>query len=276
MFAVFTETPPPPRGYFARRRAQRFGAFPAVEEKRAGGALFYVIKSETGSLGRDWALVRDAAGDAAGRILFPRDVIPDPTYMVPCRPQALCDRLLLNAAVRALRMAHLLPARLKIALIDPSGVYAPLAGELLALTDNVYAVTQNAGRYDRLSDGWLANLGILPVVTKDRYYLDSVCAIIAPDGLDGLSVPENALLFSPKEFGGLFADTDCFTLPQPYLSALPPNISPADFGGALYEFCAVKALGNMAPGVLTDGIRRYTLRDLANRLADALSNPLNP
>jgi len=269
MFAVLTEVPAPHRGWLARRRARKSGVFPLVTEKRVQGARYYLIESETGDFGRNWELIKEVAGDANHRILFPRGLIPR-AGMIPCKPTALQNRLFQNGVMAVLKAASIPAGQLKIALFDPDGFYTQLAGAMLTLTDYVYVVTQRAEKYVRKSDEFIKNLGILPIVTKDQTYLDTAAVTVAPSGLAGFAPPGNSLLFAP-EAGGLFTDSNCLSLPAAFCAQTPPQIAPVDFAGALYEFCAVYELGTLIPSAFTDGFRKIPIPAAAQMVAQTVN-----
>ena len=126
-------------------------------------------------------------------------------------------------------------------------------------------------------------LGAGLIVTGEAGCLDSVAAVLAPEGLTGgrrreggaLVRPLNRLFFSGQAQSsfGLTLDGSCIRLPAPYESLVPPGVSRLDFAAALYDSARPKALARLLPSYICREGLRIPLRAAAAMMAQAVRRP---
>lgn len=281
MFAVLQPAAGRPAGIrgrlFSRRR-------PAVEIRagRAGGIPFVLLMARCKKGRMDWGKIYRAAGREAGRLVLPAGLTPPPGCGVIGYDSSLYRRILLaNAFFRC--MASCSPRELSVALVDWEGRYGSLALELLARAGTVRVVTGRPEVYEVYEEEARRLLGAGLIVTGEAGCLDSVAAVLAPEGLTGgrrreggaLVRPLNRLFFSGQAQSsfGLTLDGSCIRLPAPYESLVPPGVSRLDFAAALYDSARPKDLARLLPSYICREGLRIPLRAAAAMMAQAVRRP---
>lgn len=281
MFAVLQPQAWGPDGLRGRLFAWRRPAV-AIREARAGGIPYALLLARCKKGRMDWGKIYRAAGREAGRLLLPFGVTPPPGCGITGYDGGLYRRLLLaNAFFRC--MASCTPRQLSVALVDWEGRYGSLALELLARAGTVRVVTGRPEVYEVYEAEARRLLGAGLVVTEEAGCLDSVAAVLAPEGLTGgrrreggaLVRPLNRLFFSGEADAafGLTLDGGCIRLPAPYESRAPFGVSPLDFAAALYDSARPKDLARLLPAYLQKEGRRIPLRTAAAMMAEAVRRP---
>ena len=243
MFAVLQPVEDKNAGFLKRLRAWRKPPV-RLEERRAGDIRYAVLYARCKNGQPNWSRVYRTAGREAGRLILPEGCAPPPGCGVCGYDSGGFRRLMLvNAFFRCLDSAD--PRLLSVALVDWEGRYGELALQLLRRAAAVRVVTGQEALYEEYTERARRELGAGLIVTGEAGCLESVTAVLAPEGLTGrrrveggaLVRPLNRLFFSGEEGApfGLTIDGKCVRLPEPYESLLPAGVDRLDFAAALYD-----------------------------------------
>lgn len=290
MFAVLQPVQRRPAGLRERLRAWRKPPV-WIEEGRAGEIRFAVLRARCKDGQPNWSRVYRAAGREAGRLVLPEGCQPPPGCGVCGYDSSAYRRILLqNAFFRC--MASCDPRLLTVALVDWEARYCGLAVRLLARASAVRVVTDRPDAYEFYAEQARAELGAGLIVTDDANCLESVTAVLAPEGLTGrrrrespsrrsgqpLIRPVNRLFFSGQADAlfGLTVDGKCIRLPEPYESLLPEGVNRLDFAAALYDSARPAALARLLPSYIRKEGLRIPLRSAAVLTAEAAARPGSP
>lgn len=278
MFAVLQPVLGKPAGLRNRLRAWRRPPV-WIEEGRAGDIRFALVRTRCKDGQPNWSRVYRTAGREAGRLVLPEGCQPPPGSGV-CRYDSSAYRriLLQNAFFRC--MASCDPRLLTVALVDWEARYCELAIKLLIRAVSVRVVTDRPETYAAYADRARAELGASLIITDDTNCLESVTAVLAPEGLTGcrrresssckrggptLIRPINRLFFNGQADAlfGLTVDGKCIRLPEPYESLLPEGVDRLDFAAALYDSGRPNSLARLLPSYIRKEGLRIPLRSAA-------------
>lgn len=277
MFAVLQPVEDKNAGFLKRLRAWRKPPV-RLEEKRAGDIRYAVLYARCKNGQPNWSRVYRAAGREAGRLILPEGYAPPPGSGVCGYDSGGFRRLMLvNAFFRCLDSAD--PRLLSVALVDWEGRYGELALQLLRRAAAVRVVTGQEALYEEYTERARRELGAGLIVTGEAGCLESVTAVLAPEGLTGrrrveggaLVRPLNRLFFSGEEGApfGLTIDGKCVRLPEPYESLLPAGVDRLDFAAALYDSARPRSLARLLPSYIRKEGLRIPLRSAAVLTAEA-------
>lgn len=267
MFAVMEWIPQKKRGFFARRRALKHGLPPEAVRQYAGGVPYLSLRVERG-LPLSFEHLAAAAGNLAGRMLLPGDVVLPPDCPLARFDTESYRTLLLFSGVRRLLFEGIRqndPQAMRVGLYDPAGRCAAAALRLLRYTESVRILTGRLSAYAHYSRKALEMYGVEFIFSRDPYVLDGCSAIVAPFGMDGGALPSKTILFSGRADDVAFTlNGDCITLPAPLEAQRPPGIDRLDFAAALHSSARFPALSALIPHSFSRNGKLFSLKSIAN------------
>lgn len=273
MFTVLQPIVRPTVGFM--RRIRYLGK-PAVQiqPQRAGTITFCILRVRCKNGVPHWNKVYRAAGRQAGQLVLPAGFSPPAGCGIRPYDNSRFRRMLLfNAFFRCMASAD--PRRLSVALIDWDARYGEVALGILERAAAVHVVTIRPELYECYAEKAHAELGACLMLTDRTDCLESVAAVLAPEGLAGRHTfpeipPVNRIFFSGADSAaGMTVDGRCIRLPEPYESLLPPGIDRLDFGAALYDSGRPAALRRLLPAYIRKEGLRIPLRSAAALMSQA-------
>lgn len=256
MFAVLRIKSGAPEGIFGRflHRIKKHRIKAGVVKTAFGSYL--LLEAESDSI--NWRKAEYLCGRACRRVVMPPGIAPPPGFSIMrFEPYTFKSRVLLNTCAELIRRCKLPLYRKIVTLVDKNADYMEYVPTLLCHCITVRVVTQSEGRYNRLSDKMMEELGAGIIVTGslgDTPDAGGSVMIICPDGGEAAELCASAPVFT---LGGidvpsraqLVGDLQVKASGQLY-EALPHGISAADFAGALYELCGWQDGGKLAANTM--------------------------
>lgn len=220
---------------------------PRIEEREAFGAAYGVIIAGKPVSDSDWRKIASLAGRYGDMMLFPEGITPPPPLREAVFPR-FTRRLILGTAIEIVKRTRMPMYRRVAGLVDEKGEYADFLFELLHHYTTVKVFSKQHELYEAEAARMMEELGAPVILCDNQASLSDCVLIIAPDGMKTRVKPVCPVLGKPGEMSqsGDFI-TDLRFIPQAKGAKLCPNgIEQHKFFAALYEYCGVKDVGQVA------------------------------
>lgn len=243
MFAAMVINPPP---VTAKNKIKEFfkPAKPTSELIRLkNGAFFFKIDMPLRKGGINWSELETMSNAYADRLLLPCDLTPPPSVKIKrIKAAKLITPAVLNSCAILFEIKNCFFD--EIAVIDKTGEAANKVKDLVKFCKLLCVITDNPNAYFNVSDEILDEYGAAILISDTPVLKGEHCAVIAPHGVFGYTLPANATVITGHNVTKVSQPKHlrCATLElEPdYLSLLPEGISQNDFACALYEYAAVR------------------------------------
>lgn len=266
MFAVLRIAPQQKNGLFARIRRRLRPKPLSVQRRNLPDTYYMEITAPVTRKGPDWAAVRRAAGNEAGRLILPSGITAPPgSGVAEYDATAFLRRVLLNGAAAVCESAAAHGARFSVLLLDREANCPFVVPRLMRSAVTVYIVTARGEEYTRYADNIFALTGARPIVTAQDIAAD--CNImLAPYGFDGLgSIAWRTATFVGDLRSGIYLSGD-MTGFGGYESCVPKGYGSAKFLAAMCERAHVRPLCEVLPDSFYDGGAKISLTQLAHQI----------
>ncbi len=249
MFVTLGVLPPQPslRRRLFRRRAKDTLSCSRVTLPN-DFSFYHIQLTHDPTLPLPWDKIAGAAGAFRTRLLLPGgitiDADADAALFVP---QKLPLRYLCGSAVHTLAQMQRDPAKLRLCVVDPSGVlcdalepFVPLVSELRVVTDDLLA-------YGETADRLMQRYGLSLLLTPDDADAAQCNLLIADDAAD-VPLTFAGIVFTnhpqPRMNAAVYTPAPP-VLPPDFAALCPPEIDPLVFASAAFELCAADTLSNL-------------------------------
>lgn len=233
-----------------------------------GGHYLLITAAENRRGQVDWREIQRVAGNEAAHLLLPNGITPPPdSGIIPFAGQALQHALMLQTALKLLRMVPSLPRR-RLVIDDPQGNYTTLAQALIPHAADLRILTTAPAAYASIATAVMEEHGACLPITTDPACIADATLVLAPDGLTApRPLPRGWVLSGtatphPRTITGYIpAHADAF------MDALPPDCDIWLYLAGLYERSGIHRLGDAPPLTLCAGEQTLSINDAGWRLA---------
>ena len=210
---------------------------------------FYKIKAQKYRGEIPWNTVAQVAGTMKSKLILPSGLDSVPNGEIKkYEPTVFPLRILMNSALKSLRMMQLDPVGMYVTVVDENAFLTQKVYELAAFASTIRVITKCVYEYECLAEKMMHDFGISLLISGRME--DSVLSstVIISDRSSIVPLIFGGLLFT-NEKRRLMNSTvlvgEGITLPEKYEAILPPGIDKLSFACALYELCAADELADI-------------------------------
>lgn len=218
-----------------------------IEAREAMGAVYGVITAPRPVREADWKKIAALADRYADTMLLPVGMTPPPPISEAKFPR-FERRILLKTATEIVKRTRM-PMYKRIAgLVDKTGEYADFLFPLLHHYTAVKVLTGQVDLYRAGAEHMMAELGAPVLICDDYAALGDCVLIIAPDGIETAGRMRCPVLSRNPPQTSQSSDfiTSLRILPYDDNIVCPKGIEPHKFYAALYEYCGVEDVRDIA------------------------------
>lgn len=210
---------------------------------------FYKIKAKKYRGKIPWREIAEAAGSMKSKMLIPSDISVDLLSGIKeYEPTVFPLRILMNSALKSLRLMRLDPTRVYVTVVDENAFLTQKVYELAFFASTIHVITKCVFEYECLAEKMMEDFGVSLIISVRME--DSVLSstVIISDRSATIPLVFGGLLFT-NEKRRLMNSTvligEGLTLPEKYNSLLSDGIDKLSFASALFELCAADELSDI-------------------------------